>query len=104
MKVGNYNITIGGSSNFPRFGEQQISSVAHNTRSKAASETRSIFDVKRNFFLATDYFKKVVGIDTTTPDLMTRSRKTVRVDIGSAEVWLGRCAAVAACLRIANIL
>lgn len=81
-------IEISQTSNFPRYKIGPKNCIAARTRSQ--SREVSFFDPRTNFKVATNFFKKVVGIDRSYPNLLQMKAKNIQVNIPTVEIWTGR--------------
>jgi len=85
MQLFNTNIQLTGSSNFPL----PKAYTGPQTRSRA----KELTGIQKDVGVALSYFKKVAGLESS-PQLITQSRSSVKVDHSALEVWIGRAAAV----------
>ena len=99
VRICGYNIQLTGKSNFPRIEQMQESCIANRTRSKS---NVSMYDITGTLSVVTGYFKKIVMVDATTPNLVTKKRNSVKVDVGSVEVWAARVSAVIAAVQFVS--
>lgn len=94
-------IAVSRTSNFPMYKPQSKDCIANRTRS-ATQAKAAFFDPKTNFIIATNFFKKVVGIDQSYPNLLDIKSKSIQVNIPTVEIWTGRLSLLVTVYTIAK--
>lgn len=93
-------ITVSKTSNFPTLKSETTDCIAQRTRSAKAKT--SFFDPKTNAMIAVNFFKKIIGMDRSYPNILNINARRILVNIPTVEIWTGRIAIALAIYNVAK--